>query len=63
MTSSDGGGGEGGHYQWSVVRPRHIAPSVESTSHKDGCVGSEMISDRDREVTFLSGLSSLMNID
>ena len=57
MTSSDGG--EGGHYQWSVVR--HIAPSVASTRHKDGCVGSEMISDR--EVTFLSGLSSLMNID
>ena len=59
MTSSDGG--EGGHYQWSVVR--HIAPSVASTRHKDGCVGSGMISDRDREVTFLSGLCSLMNID
>lgn len=42
---------------------RASAPAVASNSHNDGWAGSGMMSDRDREVTFLSGLGSLINID
>ena len=56
-------GGHQGVITMVSGQARHSAPALASNSHNDGCVGSGMMSDRDREVTFLSGLGSLINID